>query len=525
MDELVELAYPTLSGVSPRSSTNPLAERRVAFELPAWEEEEEDELLGEKASGYERMLSVLLERVKLASGVSTPVPVHSEDEEEEEAEEEDDYIVEVEEEEEDDTLPEGVRLRLGLAGVVDVLLARPVGQDQRRSTSSHGSSEVERTIAALRPILGSAPGVGSLSNHAREVFSRGAREDDDNTLAAEEDETPSAHRSSSPNGSSSTRPFSPSNNTSRRTSLAPRFTTTNGLSPAPERWYDLPPFVLLSLQAEMDSSGGGPSSDVGRWVELTERFLRVSLGLAEAVGSTTIEGEEKRWKARLGRRTMGGLGGTWESDEEESVDEGRTSEEASEDEGGGTSTPRRSTTRRISNPLRRLSGSVPPPPPPPVPTLPSSISTTTSSLRSPPPSSTAGRGSSADRTRLARPTRAWFALLASLLVQIVLCGYLEQSWTGLEGLGVLNVVGLGTSEGGEEGDDGLGGIWRRLLGGGRKGKRRREFERVLEGRLKEVRFSHFFHRLHLGIRLSRLSDFCSASPYASSSTSRRKGLR
>lgn len=505
MDELVELAYPTLSGGSPRSSTNPLAERKVAFELPAWEEEEEDELLGEKASGYERMLSVLLERVKLTSGVSTPVPVDSEnedEEEEEEEEEEDDYIVEVEDEEEDDKLPEGVRLRLGLAGVVDVLLARPVCQDPGRSTSSYGSSEVERTIAALGPIIGSAPGLGSLSDHAREVFGRGARGDNDAPAEEEEDETPFTHPSSSPDGSSSTRTFSPSNNTSRRTSLAPQFTTTNGLSPAPERWYDLPPLVLLSLQAEMDSNGGGPSSDVGRWVELTERFLRVSLSLAEAVGSTAIEGEEKRWKARLGRRTMGGLGGTWESDEEESVDEGRTSGEASEDEGGGTSTPRRSTTRRISNPLRRLSGSVPPPPRPPFPNLPSSISTTTSSLRSPPPSSTAGRGSSADRAQLARPTRAWFALLASLLVQIVLCGYLEQSWTGLEGLGVLNVVGLGMSEGDEEGDDGLGAVWRRLVGEGCKGKRRREFERVLERRLNEVRFlSHFIVSLS-SIRLT-----------------------
>lgn len=430
------------------------------------------ESLEDKAAGYERMLSVLLERVRLASGVSTPVPELDSDDDD------DDYIVSPEAEVEDDLLPEGVRLRLGLAGIVDVLSRADAATGALRPTAAAvatadptPSAAQHRTVAALAPLLPSKPdSITELPARTAALFARGA---------------------SPPQAAASPGPFSPSARTptgptpTRRSSLS-AFSTVGGLAPAPERWYDLPD---PSSSAAAATAASAAAADAGRWVELLERLLVLSAALAEAVGGSTVEEEERRrgrrprvgpaGAQRSGGPAAGGRGpqvrpssALWESDSEESVDE-RLDEDGPAD-GGPTEASRLGQERHVSgSPARRPSAS--------------SFADAHAGNTPPPPAS------APDRALTARPTRAWFALVSAVLVQAVLAGFLEQAWVGLADARAILLLGAGTCGAPEAGDGGGEALARArwvLFGGagGRGGhKRTDEFAQVAEANWHEVR--------------------------------------
>jgi len=517
---------------------------------PIAEEEDESAELEAKAAGYERMLSVLLERVRLSSsGLSTPVAESnaSGSDEEEEDDDDDDYIVSPPEEDaEDDVLPEGVRLRLGLAGLVDVL-ARPEGELERRSEGTQQqpdglvaaaaaaarlsatpstptpSPAQKQALALLEPLLppqgGSRiarrrPASSAVTARAKAWFDAGV---------ADVSQTGSGPASDGLRASRSPTPApAASSSSSRRGSNLSAF-STSGLGPAPDRWYDLArpatttssaagaawsPVYSPSLGGPAATSercasadDGGGAVGAGRWVELLERFLLVSADLASAVGRSTIDEEERRRRARSSARggvlrplvargghgftpafgpgagaQVGAAGGgwaarlgraaqptaftapavVWESDSEESVDEAEDERRAAgevesddddsdgdddamkaddDDDGqgiNGDSTmcdPSKTTTamrpagpsrrvRRISNPPARSRSS--------------SVGSTSSPPRGSKSSSTGAEAASVDRATAARPTRAWFALLAALVRQVVLSGFLDSAWRGLD---------------------------------------------------------------------------------------------
>lgn len=520
------------------SSQAPVAHRMPS---PIVEEEDESAELEAKAAGYERMLSVLLERVRLSSsGLSTPAPESTASSDEEDDDDDDDYIVSPPEEEaEDEVLPEGVRLRLGLAGLVDVL-ARPSNDLERLSTDVEQRPEVAAEILAgsvpepssaqrqafarLQPLIPPLSASSRLSRKLRAICLPAAAQArawfDAGVTGSKHVDSANVSDGSRASRSSTPAPATLSSIGSRQTSASGTF-STSGLGPAPDRWYDLarPSATITSAWSSSHSpslggtstasdSFGRPDDDSGepgRWVELLERFLLVSADLAIAVGRSTIDEEERRRRARssarggvlrplvargghgftpaFGPRAGAGIGAAagswaarlgrtpstaaflvpavvWESDSEESVDEAEAERRAAGDVGlddstsdndderlaedsddpmlepvddGRASAPQRlppRRTRRISNPPSR------------------SRSSSAGSNDSPPretrassTTSTAGVDFSVDRSAAARPTRAWFALLAALVRQVILSGFLDAAWRGLSSVEAMLAIG------------------------------------------------------------------------------------
>jgi hypothetical protein len=261
-------------------------------------------------------------------------------------------------------------------------------------------------------------------------------------------------------------------------------------------------------------------SQEGRYLSLLKAFLLVSSDLAIAIGRSTTEPKQSSRpiisRGAGGRNGPGGRemfstkGGAgiedeeeFESDSEESVPNSDVDER-----------PRPSSSR--SQPLyaasqhRRKSSIVAPAPsyrlPPSLPSSRASSPPLTPGSRPPP---------KPDRSRVARPTRLWYALLAALLTQVVLEGFLTGGWTKGESVEMVFGVGCGGKrkrerKGVDSGGLRMGGIekagW--MLFGERdgeknkgmerekrKGMRRREFEKEMEDRCSEVSFpsSIFLH--------------------------------
>lgn len=275
-------------------------------------------------------------------------------------------------------------------------------------------------------------------------------------------------------------------------SNATRFDLAAGLEPAARKWWD------VDTGEGPGSVGGGAAGEgLGRMMGFLRLFLEASRMVAEGVGRNAIDTAEHR-RARSSLKYMfggpSGAAATWESDSEGSVDgsdEGEASQRRRSTDPVSSSIPTSSATFASSSshsipaptPSYLYTSSLPPsrsPSPTPIPTparrQPSSQAPVTKT-----------------RQQLARPSRAWYALLSALLTQVCIEGFGEFGWKGGEAVELVLGVGKGgvkrktgraatTSPSAGLEDAGWGLFGSRAEGG----KRRREFEKEMEERCQEV---------------------------------------
>ncbi|CDZ97537.1 hypothetical protein [Phaffia rhodozyma] len=253
---------------------------------------------------------------------------------------------------------------------------------------------------------------------------------------------------------------------------------SSGLAPAERKWFQLE-----------ESTDLGRALASGKLLYLLKQFILVSAALSKSIGQTAVEQKVHLMRNRLARART--IQNDWlESDSEGSVVEEASSSyssscESDDERQGGRPTRRlssltagsssRSGTHRASlssstNPFHQTKA--------PSFRLPPSI----------PPSRQISRESSpvrASRAGAARPSRTWYALLASLLTQVCLEGFLHHGWLGGEGVDLVLGVGSGGVTG--KGAGLAEAAW--ILFGGRNpgsgGKRREEFEREMDERRSE----------------------------------------
>ncbi|KAL7417023.1 hypothetical protein BDY24DRAFT_368212 [Mrakia frigida] len=277
----------------------------------------------------------------------------------------------------------------------------------------------------------------------------------------------------------------------------------SGLEPPCRKWWD----VVDSSDPQL----GGLSVDgegLGRMMGFLRLFLQTSRVATEGVGKGMVDRVESRRGRSLVRHLFGGLGGegpdgVWTSDSEGSVcgsddeDVKPSASAASTSNTIGSSSssiPTSSATFTspssshhhplpVRNPTYLYPSSQPPsrsPSPTPIPT----------------PSRRGASSRLTTRQHLARPSRAWYALLSALLTQVCIEGFGEFGWKGGEAVELVLGVGRGgvRRKGGRGGAGaGAGGVvggledagWELFGGRGDGGKRRTEFEKEMEERCEE----------------------------------------